>query len=371
MDFKHTEEQQMLVDTVNRYLQNEYKLADRNVAASSATGFDPKHWAAFAELGLTGVFFKEDDGGFGGTGYDTICVLESLGRALVVEPLADCALIPGQVLASAKDLDRLENVIAGDLRLAVAFDENDARYNRSSCNTTATKTADGWLLNGTKAMVKFASQSDALIVSARTGEQPGQISLFVVPTDASGLKQTSHTQFDGGQVSDIRLDDVAVSGNALVGEQDKAGALINDATAWGILAVCAEALGLMETIKDVTLEYLRTRKQFGTEIGRFQALQHRMAQMLLEIEQARSAVINAAAAMDRPQAERDLMLSAAKYSIGRIGTLVAEETIQMHGGIGMTWEYDIGHFAKRLVMIDHEMGDTDFHLARFMELSAA
>jgi len=370
MDFKLTDEQQMLTDTLQRYLQNEYSLTKRNEAAHHSDGFDEKHWATFAELGLIGVFFKEEDGGFAGTGFDVSCVFETLGHALVVEPLADCTLIPGQVLAAVGATDRLEEIIAGTLRLAVAFDEYNTRYDRSQCATTALQTADGWVLNGTKAMVKFANQSDALIVSARTGERPDQMSLFLVPCDVGGLSQTCYSLFDGGQAADIRLSDVTLPRDALIGERHGGADLIGIATGWGILAVCAEALGIMETIKNVTLEYLRTRKQFGTEIGRFQALQHRMAQMLLEIEQARSAVINAAAAMEASGIERDRMLSAAKYSIGRIGTLVAEEAIQMHGGIGMTWEYDIGHFAKRLSMIDHEMGDTDYHLSKFIELAA-
>lgn len=371
MDFKHTEERQMLTDTIQRYLQNEYALPDRNASAHSPRGFDQKHWSAFAELGLIGAFFKEEHGGFGGSGFDVICVFEALGRALVTEPLADCALMAGHILAATGDVDRLPDVISGELRLATAFDEYDARYDRSKCATTAAQTENGWLLNGTKAMVKFAAQSSALVVSAQTGDGAGQISLFVIPLTAPGLTLTPHALFEGGQAADVVLTDVDVPNEAVIGQLNEGGELIEQATAWGLLAICAEALGIMETIKTVTLEYLRTRKQFGTEIGRFQALQHRMSQVLLEIEQARSAVINAAAAMEKPSNERACVLSAAKYTIGRIGTLVAEETIQLHGGIGMTWEYDVGHLAKRLVMIDHELGDTDFHLSKFIALSAA
>ena len=217
MDFKHTEERQMLIDTIRRYLQNEYELVDRNNAACSAQGFDDKHWQAFAELGLLGAFFEEQDGGFGGFGYDIFCVFEELGRALVVEPLADCALIPGKILAEIGDMERLSKIIEGELRIAVAFDEYDARYDRSRCSTTAKRTENGWELDGAKAMVKYAGQSASMLVSAQTGDCSDQLSVFIVPIDTQGVTQVAHTLFDGGQAADVALTKVALPPEALIG----------------------------------------------------------------------------------------------------------------------------------------------------------
>lgn len=363
MKFKHTEDRQMLVDMIARYLQNEYTIADRNKAAETDLGFAPDQWSAMAELGIFGAFFGEEQGGFGGSGFDVAAVFEELGRALVVEPLLDNVVIPGRILLGVGDQARLTEVMDGSLRLAVSLEEHNV--------LSATKSGARWVVSGTASMVKFAHGSDCVLVAAQTGIDAHQLSLFLVPKDAPNLQFEHHALFDGGSVSDVTLNGVNLCEADLIGPLDGASDTIADARAWGCLGLCAEALGIMEKIKLDTLDYLRTRKQFGAEIGQFQALQHRMAQILLEIEQARSAVINAAAAMTQTQDQRDRMVSAAKYSIGRIGTLVAEDAIQMHGGIGMTWEYDMGHFAKRLVMIDHALGDTDYHLARFMALSAA
>ena len=363
MEFKHTEERQMLVDTLARYLQNEYPLAVRNKAAISEHGFSAGQWDTFAELGILGAFFTEDQGGFGGSAFDVAAVFEELGRALVVEPLLDCALRPGHLLAAVGDLDRLSDIVSGSSRYVAAIGGADS----IAPQVSATQTAIGWVLNGTAAQVKFASGEDALIVAAQTGEDEPMMSLFVIESQAKGIAMAHHGTFDGGSLSELHFVTVELECAALLGPLHGALDIIGDANAWACLAICAEALGIMEAIKEATLDYLRTRTQFGTVIGRFQALQHRMAQVLLEIEQARSAVINASASMTKNRAERDRALSAAKYSIGRIGTLVAEEAIQLHGGIGMTWEYDMGHFAKRLVMIDHEMGDADHHLAKYME----
>ncbi|MEN8840866.1 MAG: acyl-CoA dehydrogenase [Octadecabacter sp.] len=362
MNFTHTEERQMVVDTLARYVQNEYSLQDRNAAAASDQGFSDIHWNNLSELGMFGAFFTEAQGGFGGGAFDIAAVFEELGRGLVVEPLLDCVLRPGNILAAAEDLDRLSNLLAGTDRYAVA------QGHTTRDGVTAKESKTGWLLNGAAKMVKFATGTDVIIVSAQSGTDASQVSLFLIDPTSSGVEMTNHSTFDGGSVSDIHFVNLAITHDALLGPLHGGTALLREAESWACLAICAEALGIMEAIKETTLDYLRTRTQFGKVIGRFQALQHRMAQILLEIEQARSAVINASVSMDKSELERDRALSAAKFSIGRIGTLVAEEAIQLHGGIGMTWEYDLGHFAKRLVMIDHELGDADHHLAQYMQL---
>ena len=238
--------------------------------------------------------------------------------------------------------------------------------------TTAKPEGDGWVLNGSKAVVLFGDEAQLLLVSARTAgavdDQAG-ISLFLVPGDAAGITRRGYGRIDGGHAAEVSLANVKVGADALLGKVGEGHALLERIIGFGLLALAAESLGAMDVAKNHTLEYLRTRKQFGVPIGSFQALQHRMADLLLEVEQSRSAVINAAAAIDSAdRTERERALSAAKFTIGRIGALVSEESIQMHGGIGMTWELPLSHYAKRLVMVDHELGDEDHHLARYIAL---
>lgn len=359
MDFAHSETRQMLADTIARYLRDKYPIAARIAAGNAAPGFQPEQYAALAELGVIAALFPEVQGGFGGAGFDIAVVFEELGKRLVNEPLLECALVPGPILAQAGRADAVEAIMAGSARYVLAAEEPGALYDCTIVETTASNGKDGYRLNGAKTVVRFADGADGLVVSARLGDD---VALFLVaPADAG---RRDHVAVDGACVSELQLADapaellVADGAAALEAARDRA-----------IVALAAEGLGIMQTIREMTIEYLRTRKQFGVPIGKFQALQHRMADMLLEIEQARSATINAANALtSKTGAERARILAATKYSIGRIGRLVAEESIQMHGGIGMTWEYDLGHFAKRLVMIDHEWGDQDFHLARFIEL---
>jgi alkylation response protein AidB-like acyl-CoA dehydrogenase len=226
-------------------------------------------------------------------------------------------------------------------------------------------------LSGAKAVVQHGENASLFLVSARTAgaddEEEG-VTLFLVPRDAAGVGVRGYRKIDGGRAAEVTFDNVSLDDGALLGLSGEGYATLEYAIARGVLALCAEAVGAMDVAKEHTLEYLHTRKQFGVPIGSFQALQHRMADLLLEIEQARSAVINAAAALGAARTVRERALSAAKYSIGRIGTLVAEECIQLHGGIGMTWELPLAHYAKRLVMIDHQLGDEDHHLERFVAL---
>jgi alkylation response protein AidB-like acyl-CoA dehydrogenase len=253
----------------------------------------------------------------------------------------------------------------------LAHEEADAHYALNRVSTRAMRDADSYVINGTKVVVALGDQAQSLIVSARSSgdvaDEDG-ISLFVVPADTPGVSLRAYPNIDGTRAADITFTQVRVPVSALLGQEGQGLATLEYAVGRGILALCAESLGAMEVTKKQTIEYLQTRQQFGKAIGSFQALQHRMADVLLEIEQARSAVINAAAALDADRFTRERALSAAKYSIGRIGTLVAEECIQLHGGIGMTWELPMPHYAKRLVMIDHQLGDEDHHLARFIAL---
>ena len=373
MDFEHTEDRRMLADTLNRYLAEQAGIEVRHAAAASPAGFNRTTWQGLAELGALGALFPESAGGLGGSGFDVAVVFECLGRALAVEPLLGTLVVGQALLACGAQPAQLERLVDGSTVATWAHDEADGHYALHHVATLAERKGNAWVLNGHKAVVVHGDQADLLLVSARTGgakaDAPEGITLFLVPGNAPGVQRRGNPRIDGGRTAEVTFTDVHLDDTARLGDVDHGLPLLERATGWGLLALCAEALGAMEVAKAHTLDYLRTRRQFGVPIGSFQALQHRMADLLLEVEQARSAVINAAASMDAPRQVRERALSAAKYSIGRIGTRVAEESIQMHGGIGMTWELPLAHYAKRLVMIDHQLGDEDHHLARYIALA--
>jgi alkylation response protein AidB-like acyl-CoA dehydrogenase len=375
MNFQHTEDRRMLADTLNRFISEQYGFETRDKIARSSEGFSAEMWRRFADLGVIGALFDEADGGFGGQGFDVAVVFEALGRGLVVEPFLD-TLIVGRAIAHAGNetqRERIASLIDGSQIAALAHDEPGSHYEAARVSTRAEKNGDGWLLQGAKGVVQHAEHADVLLVSARTSgsefDESG-ISLFLVPRSSAGVSVRGYRKIDGGRAAEVTLDNVTLGADALLGAPGSGFATLELARGYGLLALASEALGAMEVARDFTLEYLRTRKQFGVPLGSFQALQHRMADLLLDIEQSRSAVINAAAAIDAPRVQRERALSAAKYTIGNIGARVAEESIQLHGGIGMTWELPLAHYAKRLVMIDHQLGDEDHHLARYIALNA-
>jgi alkylation response protein AidB-like acyl-CoA dehydrogenase len=374
MNFQHSEDRRMLADTLERFIANEYGFGTRAALAASAAGFSADMWRRFAELGAVGALFSEADGGFGGAAFDIAVVFEQLGRGLVVEPFLG-ALMAGRALAVAgsdAQKTRLAGLLDGSAVAAFAHGEPGAHYEPSRVATRAERTDDGWLIAGAKGVVLHAEQADFFVVSARTRgalDDEDGISLFVVPCDAPGLTLRGYPLIDGGRAAELTFAGTRVGAGALIGAEGAGLATLEAALGCGVLALCAEALGAMDVAQRDTLDYLRTRKQFGVPIGSFQALQHRMADLALEIEQARSAVINAAAALDGARVARERALSAAKVTIGRVGALVATEAVQLHGGIGMTWELPLAHYAKRLVMIDHQLGDEDHHLARYIAFS--
>ena len=373
MNFNHTDERQMLADMAGRFVREQYDIEKRHEIASSEGGYSREIWAQMAELGLIGALFSEDLGGFGGSGFDIAVIFEELGRGLVVEPFLP-NLLAGTALAAGGEKHRalIESIVAGETLAAFAHGEPASRYAVNQVETTAERTRDGWTLNGNKAVVLGGDSADHLIVSARTSggttDDEG-ISLFLV--SASETVRRGYSTIDGYRAAEIALQNVQVPSEALIGKEDKALATIGNVHAAGTLAVCAEALGAVEVAIDTTLEYLRTRTQFGVPIGKFQALQHRMADMMGEREQIRSAVINAAGHLDAKESERDWHISAAKNLVGRSGRMIAEEAIQMHGGMGMTWEYPVGHFAKRIIMIDHLFGDVDHHMEAVIKMGRA
>lgn len=377
MNFELTEERQMLQDTLRRFLADRYTTEIRNAIVESDSGLSEKIWSELAELGVIGALFTEDQGGFGGAGFDITTVFEELGRAGVVEPFLDTAILGGGLIAAlGNDAQKplVDDVIAGELHLAFAHGEPISRYDLNRVETTAVQKGDDIVLNGRKAVVINAEAAGQLIVSAResgaVNDNDG-ISLFLVASDTAGLSMRGYPMMGGGRAAEVTLDDVKVPASARLGAAGAAYPAILAQVAAANVALAAEAMGAMETATELTRSYLMTREQFGRPIGTFQALAHRYSDMLIEMEQARSAVINAAGHLADPDNLRDKHISAARNLIGRVGRLIAEESIQMHGGIAMTQEYELAHIAKRIVMTDHRFGDVDYHLERFIELSAA
>lgn len=368
MDFDLSEERQMLKDTAERFIREQYPIEKRHAATKSDDGFDRDMWGEFCDLGLVGALIPPAHGGFGGAGEDIALVFEALGRGIVVEPFLP-TLLASIPLAAHKRNEVLEAAMEGRTLLAFAHAEPGGWYTPTHVATKAEHVGDDWELSGQKAVVVNGGSADLIVVTARTlGRTEGVAGLgcFLVSPGSRGVKIRSHGSIDGPHVAEITLD--KAHGRPL-GVPGSDWPLIEKTLAAGTLAVCAEAIGAMEVAKDLTLDYLKERKQFGKPIGANQALQHRMVDMLLEIEQARSAVMLAANTFEADRDTRERNISAAKHLIGRVGRQVCEESIQMHGGVAMTWEFTVPHYAKRIMMIDHLFGDTDHHLQRFAEMT--
>jgi hypothetical protein len=364
MDFRLTDDQRMLADTLGRFIADNYPIAKRHEFVASENRFSPDMWRRFAELGVVGALFGEKAGGYGGTGADIALVFEALGRHLVVEPFLPTLLAGSLIAALGSKAQKavIARIIAGETLVAFAHGEPQSRFDLAAVSTRATRTAKGWTLRGVKSVVLGGEAAHLLVVSARVSGKPGDaagIGLFLVKPDARGVSRRGYATVDGYPAAEIGLASAPAEPLGPAGRGMRA---IEGAIARALVALCAEGLGAMERARELTVEYMHTRKQFGQPIGAFQALQHRMADVLIEIEQMRSAVINAAGHLEGKR--RDWHGSAAKHLAGRIGRQVAEEAIQIHGGMGMTWEYPVGHFAKRIVMIDHLFGDQDHHLER-------
>lgn len=377
MNFDLTEERQMLQDTLRRFLRDRYDTEVRNKILASDTGMSSDIWNELAELGVIGALFTEEQGGFGGKGFDIAVVFEELGRAGVVEPFLDTAVLAGGLIADLGNDDQqamIEEAIGGSLQLAFAHGEANSRYDLTRVNTTAAEKGDEIVISGRKSVVVNAENADHLVVSAReSGDQwdADGISLFIVPKDAKGLTVQGYALLAGGRAAEVTFDDVVVPSSARLGAKGAASEAIETRTAFANVAQTAETLGAMETACRLTKDYMLQRKQFGRPIATFQALAHRFSDLLIEMEQARSAVILAAGHLESDRQARELNVSAAKNLMGRVGRLVGEESIQLHGGIAMTQEYELAHIAKRIVMADHRFGDVDHHLERFIALSAA
>ncbi|TDR49178.1 alkylation response protein AidB-like acyl-CoA dehydrogenase [Pseudomonas brenneri] len=375
MDFKLTEEQQMLQDTATRLVRDAYSFEAREHYAQSDAGFSLAFWQQLGELGLTAVPFPEDLGGFGGGGVDTMLLMTEFGRGLCLEPYVESVIYAGGLLmqlGSPAQQNLLQQVASGQLLLATAFEEPQSHYHLNDVQTRAEQTAEGWTLTGRKAVVIGGHQAGLILVSARiSGDSRDEhgIGLFLVDPQAAGVERRTYPTVDGRKSCDLYLDKVTVSADQVLGEPGQALAALRYQQGRAIAAQCADALGSMQEACRLTLDYLKTRQQFGVAIGQFQVLQHRMVDMRTELEQATSMAILAACYCDEAHSlERTRTLAAAKFIVTRAARNIAEQAIQLHGGIGMTWEYSLAHHAKRLVMLSHQFGDDDHHLKAYAAL---
>lgn len=370
MNFELSDEQQQFAHALRKWTERAYAFDHRQKVVARAAGGDAADWAALSDLGLTALAVPQEQGGLGGTGVDHLIAMQEMGRVLLVEPLFatmwGCAFLR---LAGGQET-LLERVAGGQARLACALGEASFRHDFDYVGCHAAANGSGWCLRGTKHLVLHGAQADALIVSARiagTASERDGISLFVVPADAPGLTRQDYQTIDGQRAAEITLDGALVPASGLLGEAGKGWPLLDAACDAGVALLCAEAVGVLEALSESTLEHLRTRQQFGAPIGKFQSLQHRMAEVFIHLEQARSMAMLAAVKADSTDAvERRRCVSAAKARIGEALRFVGQQAVQLHGGLGVSNEMRVAHLFKRATMIELSLGDSDHHLERFM-----
>ncbi|MDI3567580.1 pimeloyl-CoA dehydrogenase small subunit [Bradyrhizobium sp. Arg816] len=375
MDFELSEEQRLLKESIDGLLGNAYDFEQRKKYIKEKGGWSRGIWSRLAEQGLLGLPFADTEGGFGGGAVETLIVMEALGRALVLEPYLPTVVIGGGFLRQGGSTEQkavhIPSIIHGRSTFAFAQLEKHSRYDLNDVATSAKRNADGWIIDGEKFVVVNGANADVLIVTVRTkGAQRDQTGLgvFLVPSTADGISKKSYPTQDGLHAADVTFKGVEVGDEAVIGDPEDALPLIERVVDDARTALCAEAVGLMDESLKTTVEYMKTRKQFGVPIGSFQSLQHRAADMFVALEQARSMSMFAtmAASFD-DNTERAMAVAAAKVQIGRSGKFIGQQSIQLHGGIGMTMEAKIGHYFKRLTMIENTFGNSGYHLRRISE----
>ena len=370
MNFDFKEEQLQFADALKRWIGRDYTFEQRRAIVRSEQGSSDQAWATLAELGMTALPVPEAQGGFDGTAVDLFVVMRELGRGLVVEPYFATVLGSRFLTLGGAHGALLEQVAQGSLKLACALGERQARHELRDIATRAESTGGGWRLDGEKTAVVHGLEAGVLVVSARTGggqRDEAGITLFALPADAPGVRLTGMRTLDGQRAANLRLDGVQLGQESVIGASGSGWDILEAAADYGAGLLCAEALGAMEALFEATLDYLKTRQQFGVPIGKFQALQHRMADMVIHLEQARSMALLAAVTLDGlDAAERRRVVSAAKYRVGQAARFIGQQAVQLHGGMGVTDELAAAHYFKRLSMIELTLGDRDHHLARFM-----
>jgi alkylation response protein AidB-like acyl-CoA dehydrogenase len=373
MNFDYNEEQQLLADSVKRFVGKDYDFESRKKVVASDKGYSEDVWGTLAEMGLLGLPVSTDYDGFGGGALDMMGIMESIGEGLVVEPFLATTMGAQFVSRGGSDAQKkavLPQVVAGKLRMAFAQTEKGARYSLAHVATQAKKSGSGYVIDGVKAVVVHGPCADKIVVSARTSgavtDSKG-ISLFLVDAKAPGVTMKPYRTLDELRAADVVFKGVSVPADALLGKEGEGLVLIEEIVDYGTALVCAEAVGAIKSANDATLEYLKTRKQFGVPIGAFQALQHRMVDMVISYEQAKSMACLACDKVDseKDPAERKRLVSAAKVRVSEACRHVSQESIQLHGGMGMTEEMKVSHTFRRLTMIAQQFGDIDHHLERF------
>ncbi|PHV05526.1 pimeloyl-CoA dehydrogenase small subunit [Janthinobacterium sp. BJB412] len=370
MDFTFKEEQKQFADALRRWVDKDYDFATRHQIIHSPAGVSDAAWATLTELGMTALPVAEAQGGFDGTAVDLLLVMQELGRGLVVEPYLATVLGARFLSLAGGHEAALEQVAGGELKLACALGEQQSRHDLHDIKTTATASGAGYVLDGVKTVVVHGGQAGALIVSARSAgaqRDTDGISLFLLPVNTPGVTVRDYRTIDGQRAASVTLKQVALPAGALLGAAGAGWSILDAAADYGATLLCAEAVGAMDAIFAATLEYLKTRAQFGAPIGKFQALQHRMADMFIHLEQARSMAMLAAVKVDSgDDEERRRVVSAAKVRVGQAATFVGQQAVQLHGGMGVTDELPAAHHFKRLSMIGLTLGDVDHHLERFI-----
>ncbi len=376
MDFSYTETQDMIRDTLARFLADTYDFDKRGKMIASDAGRDPGIWQALAqELGMLGAPFAEDHGGLGGGALENAIIMEELGKVISVEPYLQTVVIGGGALKAVGGAQAdavIPEIIAGNVVIAFAYAEPQGRYDLANIRTTAKKDGAGYILNGHKGVVYTAPWATHLLITARTGgsgrERDG-ISLFLVDAKTPGIVRRDYPTVDGFRASEIYFENAAIPGDALLGGEGAGIGLIERIVDEATIGVCAEACGVTHKLHEGTLDYSKQRQQFGQPIGRFQVLQHRMVDMFMEVEQARSMTIMATLKLDLPANERLIAVSQCKAKVSRACNFVGQNAVQTHGGIGITQELAIGHYFKRATMIENQFGSADYHFDRMERLA--
>ncbi|MEL0226889.1 MAG: acyl-CoA dehydrogenase [Gammaproteobacteria bacterium] len=375
MNFELSEEQKMIQQSVERFVQENYDLTNRVKISSEDPGYSQDYWTAMAELGWLGLAFSEEDGGFGGNQIDTLVLMEQFGKGLVLEPfLANIVLGGGAIKRGGTPAIKesvLPNLIEGNLQLTLAYAEEQSRFDIEDVATAAREDGNNFIINGKKSMVLNAESADKIVVVTRTsGSQVDEdgISLFLVDATSKGVERENFPTVDGLRASEITFTDVEVSSDNLIGEKDKGFSILQAVVNDAILALSAEAVGAMEVLYKDTVEYTQQREQFDHPLSDFQVLQHRMVDMFMEYEQCKSLLLRATMETVQDPILAQRTVHALKHLIGKSGIFVGESAVQLHGGMGVTEELRIGHFFKRLLVIDSQFGNSDFHLDKFTSL---
>lgn len=375
MDFTFNEEQTLIQDQVDQFIQKEYDWETRQSLSNSELGFGDNNWQKFAELGWLGISTSEDNGGFGGSAIESMLIMEAFGKGLVVEPFLETIIMSGGLIDEhGSDQQKsliLEPAIAGQLHLALAYAEPQSRFNLSDVVTEAKSDGDNFILNGYKSVVMNGPSANKIIISARTSgtqlEENG-ITLFIVDGDSEGLNKTNYKTVDGRRASDLTIENVSVSKDDIVGQIDEGFDILDSSIDRAILAISAEAVGAMEVLYKTTVEYTKTREQFGTSIGKFQVLQHRMVDMFMEYEQCKSLLYMATMKHEEGSADAKKAISGLKYQVGKAGRFIGQQAVQLHGGMGVTDELNVGHYFKRLTTVGTIFGNSDYHLKKYTSL---